>query len=135
METDSGVVTAASSASDSNSFESAATIEKNPSQKSLNELSSLHKRVIGYDNLGPFKATKQWTESELPHVPKKLVVRKSMAVTNHVKNDFRSMHNSSLLSKNDDVSKATKNAFGVRMKPLKSIGARKNSNALDISSK
>ena len=131
METDSGVVTAGSSASENRSLENGNANEKIANRAlQLSELNNLQKRITGYDTLGPLRVSKQKAESELPKAPKKLVIRKSMALSTNVK-DMKSIHNSGLLSRNNQSSTNTKNAFGVRTKPLKSIAYRKKSTAIE----
>ena len=131
METDSGVVTAASSTSESHSLENMNVNQKDSDKKlQLNALSSLQKRITGLKSLEPLSGTKQKTENELPKGPKKLVVRKSMAITTHVKS-LQPIHNSAFLTKDNSASNVGKNAFGVRMKPLGSVPNRKISKAVD----
>ena len=131
METDSGVVTAASSSSESNSLENMNVNQKDSDRiLQANALSSLQKRITGLKNLEPLPGVKQKTENELPKGPKKLVVRKSMALTTHVKG-LQPFHNSTLLTKDTSASTAARNAFGARMKPLGLVQNRKKSKAAD----
>ena len=132
MEADSGVVTAASSASEGPSLEGVSLDEKEWGKTSqLNELSTLQKRLTGLKRLGPVKVARQKVDNALPKGPKKLVVRKSMAVTMPHAKGARPAHNSGLLSKSNESSAVTQNAFGVRMKQLKSVPNRKTSKAVD----
>ena len=135
MEADSGVATAASSASESHSSENVAVDLKELDKKlQLNELNTLQRRLSRFRSQGSVNVGKHKMEEEVPKGPKKLVVRKSMAASTNTKS-LNSIHNSAALSQNDEMPNTKRNAFGVRMKPLKSMPNRKKSKAVDVTCK
>jgi len=134
LDADSGVATAASSASESHSSEDVAADLKELDKKlQLNELNTLQRRLSRFRSQGSVNVGKHKMEEEVPKGPKKLVVRKSMAASTNTKS-LNSIHNSAAFSQNDEMPNTKRNAFGVRMKPLKSMPNRKKSKAVDVTS-